>query len=368
MSDLSPIPESPVHASEIPSVVSAGQSRSRTKMIGFVAFMAVLAFVVTRSGKPKAPVLLPPPEPAIAPPALPPAMVMAMSRNRSQIDREISGYSDRTSGEAALLDVRRKSPMVIFNKNQTTNAAGSGSNRGGTDSGAASPQGGGAEGGTSGVPLPQGFNPSVTTNAHATNLGDRDTIIAQGKIIDAVLETAINSEHPGMTRALVSHDIYGDSGNTILLPRGSRLIGQYDSGVSKGQDRVFVIWQRAIRPDGVDIQLGSAGTDTLGQTGIEGNVNYHFLTMFGAATLLSVIGAAASTVDVNPLDQYNSLSQYRQNVTSGFNSAAGTVLGQFVQIKPTITIKQGEMIKVFVARDLYFDSALLAGNGAQWLP
>ena len=71
---------------------------------------------------------------------------------------------------------------------------------------------------------------------------------------------------------------------------------------------------------------------------------------------------------VNPGDQNNSLSQYRQNVTSGFNSAAGTVLGQFVQIKPTITIKQGEMIKVFVARDLYFDSTLLAGNGAQWLP
>ena len=359
MSDLTPIPESPVPslrpASDIPSVVSAGQSSNRTKMIGFIAFMVVLAFVVTRSSRPKEPAPLPPQDPAIAAPSLPPAMVLAMSRNRAQIDREISGYSDRNSGEAALLDVRRKSPMVIFNKNQSANGAGS--SRGGTDSGE-----------SSNVPLPQGFTPSVATNAHATTLGDRDTIIAQGKIIDAVLETAINSEHPGMTRALVSHDIYGDSGNTILLPRGSRLVGQYDSGVSKGQDRIFVIWQRAIRPDGVDIQLGSAGTDTLGRTGIEGNVNYHFLAMFGAATLLSVIGAATSTVGVNPADQNNSLSQYRQNVTSGFNSAAGTVLGQFVQIKPTITVKQGEMIKVFVARDLYFDSAILAGNGAQWVP
>lgn len=368
--DLEGSPVSPTH--DIPSVVSVGQSHQRIKLLGFIVFMMVLAFVVTRSSTPKTPALVPLQEPSFEAPPLPPAMVKAMTRNRSQIDRDVSGQSEWMVRESALLDVRRKSPMVIFNKNQTAAGPGStfsGLNRGGFTPGGLSSADKELEGGSpSSVPLPMGFNPSVAVSAHATALGDRDFIIAQGKQIEAVLETAVHSDHPGLLRALISHDVYGDSGRTILLPRGSRLVGQYDSGVTKGQNRVFVYWERAIRPDGIDIQLGSAGTDSLGRTGLEGHVNNHFMAMFGAATLLSVIGSAASTVGVNPADQNNSLAQYRQSVTGGFNSAAGTVLGQFVQIKPTITVNQGERINVFVARDLYFDSELLSGTGARWVP
>ena len=138
--------------------------------------------------------------------------------------------------------------------------------------------------------MPPGYRPSKAVGSHSTSLGDRELIIAQGKLIDAVLESAVNTDQPGMLRALVANDIYGDSGRTVLLPRGSRLIGQYNSDVARGQSRVFVIWQRVIRPDGIDVQLDSGGTDSLGQAGVEGKVNNHFWTMFGAATLLSVIG------------------------------------------------------------------------------
>ena len=110
------------------------------------------------------------------------------------------------------------------------------------------------------MPMPQGYHPSKAAESRSTTLGDREFIIAQGKLIDAVLETAVNTDQPGMLRALVSNDIYGDSGRTILLPRGSRLIGQYNSDVARGQSRVFVIWQRVIRPDGIDVQLDSGGT------------------------------------------------------------------------------------------------------------
>ena len=171
-----------------------------------------------------------------------------------------------------------------------------------------------------------------------------------------------------MLRALVSEDIYGDTGRTVLLPRGSRLVGQYDSDAAQGQSRVFVIWQRVIRPDGIDITLDSGGTDPLGQAGVEGQVNHHFLTMFGAATLLSIIGAAASTVGVGAQDANNSLSTYRSSVSQGFNEAAGTVLGVFVRIKPTITVHPGAAIKVFVARDLYFDPTAVSANRVQVIP
>ena len=263
--------------------------------------------------------------------------------------------TDSRIGGESLLDIRRKSPMVIFNK-QSTNGPVNPDTTSGEEM--AAPK-------DAGVPLPKGFNPSLAESAQASLLGDRDNLIAQGKLIDAVLETSIDSDHPGMLRALVSHDVYADTGGNVLLPRGSRLIGQYDSAMAKGQNRVFVLWQRVIRPDGVDVQLGSAGTDPLGGTGIEGSVNYHFWAMFGAATLLSVIGGAASTVGVNPLDQNNSLSQYRENITNGLNNAAGNVLQQFTQIKPTIKVRQGVEIKVFVARDLHFDPALVGGQEYQ---
>jgi type IV secretory pathway VirB10-like protein len=253
---------------------------------------------------------------------------------------------------ASLRDVRRKSPMVIFNNAMAG---------GGPGVASSDPE-------SSTVPMPPGFHPSKAASSHSTTLGDREFIIAQGKLIDAVLESAINTDQPGMLRALVTDDIYGDSGRTVLLPRGSRLIGQYDAEVARGQSRVFIIWQRVIRPDGIDVALDSGGTDALGQAGVAGKVNNHFWTMFGAATLLSVIGATASTVGVTPQDASNSLSTYRTSVSQGFSDAANTVLGTFVRIKPTITVHPGTAIKVFVARDLYFDPALLSARRVQVIP
>ena len=347
------------NTSPIASVVGSHSKWNVPWMAIFLGFMAVIGYLVCR----KEPTKAAGPNPDTAP-SLPPAL--ASSRTTLPLEALLSRTS--LSGGESLWDIRRKSPMVIFNK---TNGGNSGPIPSGSLAGSGAESGGFRGGGTQpfeGAPLPKGFSPETSGSTHARELGDRNFMIAQGKLIDAVLETSINSDHPGLLRALVSHDIYGDTGREVLLPRGSRLVGEYDSAVAKGQNRVFVLWQRAIRPDGIDIQLGSAGTDAIGGTGIEGRVNYHFWAMFGAATLLSVIGGAASTVGVNPMDQNNSLAQLRENVTNGFNSAGNTVLGQFAGIKPTITVRQGAKIKVFVARDLYFDADSLQANGAQWIP
>ena len=129
-----------------------------------------------------------------------------------------------------------------------------------------------------------------------------------------------------------------------------------------------MIWQRAIRPDGVDIALNSGGTDPLGEAGLAGDVNRHFFTMFGAATLLSIIGASAATVGVGAQDANNSLSTYRSSVAQGFNEATNNVMGVFVRIKPTITVQPGTAIKVLVARDLYFDPAQVSSRRVQVIP
>jgi len=188
---------------------------------------------------------------------------------------------------------------------------------------------------------------TVTTD----RLSSTDKVVPQGTVIAAVLETAINSDLPGQVRAVVSRDVPGFDGTRVLIPRGSRLIGQYSNGVALGQSRAFVIWTRMLRSDGVSVQLGSAGTDELGTAGLGGKVNSHFLRRFGAATLLSVVTAGldyiggggrggGSTVVVGSSGQANQL--------------ATVALQREIDIPPTIRVAQGTPVRVFVAKDLDF--------------
>ena len=196
---------------------------------------------------------------------------------------------------------------------------------------------------------------SKSPTESATHILHPDSTLVQGTMIWATLETRIISDLPGMVRAVTSEDIYSEDSSTVLLPRGSHLIGQYTNAISQGQNRVFVVWQRVIRPDHIDIQLNSPGTDALGSSGIGADsIDHHFIEQFGTATLLSLISAGVSNIGVGPQDQFNSASTYREALSSSFNQTATTTLQNTGAIKPTITKDQGSIISVFVARDLDF--------------
>ena len=122
-------------------------------------------------------------------------------------------------------------------------------------------------------------------------------------MIPAVLETAMNSDLPGFVRAVVSRDVRGFDGNSVLIPRGSRLVGEYRSGLSQGASRILVIWTRVLRPDGASVQIGSPGGDPLGRAGQEGKVHSHFFRQFASAILLSVINAEVSNLAAQPNTQ-----------------------------------------------------------------
>ncbi len=186
--------------------------------------------------------------------------------------------------------------------------------------------------------------------------------LAQGTLIWATLETEIASDLPGMVRAVTSQNIYSEDGTEVLLPRGSRLIGQYTSSIAAGQERVFVVWQRAIRPDHIDIQLNSPGTDPLGTAGMGADmIDHHFWSQFGNALLLSMIGASTATVGVNNAqDPFNSAAAYREALSNSFSESASNSLESNGSIKPTIYVNQGKKISVFVAQDLDFFNELKA--------
>ena len=96
--------------------------------------------------------------------------------------------------------------------------------------------------------------------ARAERMTGLDRLVPQGAVIGAVMETALNSDQPGFARAMIQRDVRSFDGSAVLIPAGSRVIGQYKSGVAQGASRVFVLWTRLIRPDGVSIELASPAT------------------------------------------------------------------------------------------------------------
>ncbi|WP_202634583.1 TrbI/VirB10 family protein [Rugosibacter aromaticivorans] len=194
----------------------------------------------------------------------------------------------------------------------------------------------------------------TVVTATPRRVGNLDCLALQGKMIDAELETAINTDLPGQIRAVVSNPLYAEQGQEALVTPGSRLNGVYNTAVSKGQVRVFVIWNRLIRPDGVEITLDSGATDALGQAGLQGETDNHFAQIFGMSALLSIIGAGAGTSSVGSDSNYNSADAYRSAVQQSFARTSNSVLAPYANIPPTNTVHQGERIKVFLNRDLDF--------------
>lgn len=198
--------------------------------------------------------------------------------------------------------------------------------------------------------LDERLKSSETASVKASVLQDPDFLIAQGKTISAIIETAVSSDLPGKVRAVVNEVIYSENGVTPIITKGSRVIGEYRAGIVRGQGRLFVIWNRIITPEGVDIQIQSPGTDQLGRSGHDGWIDTHFTERFGASFLLSTIGAAASQ---------SGDSAFEQQLGDNLNSSAEIALSQSIDIRPTLHKNQGEAIHIFVARDLNFRDAMM---------
>ena len=172
--------------------------------------------------------------------------------------------------------------------------------------------------------------------------------VTQGTLIPAILETAIDTNVPGYVRAVVSQDVRSFDGTKVLVPRSSRLIGQYQSGLQNGQKRAYVIWTRLIRPDGASVNLASPAIGFDGTTGLAGKVSGNsFFKRFGSAMLLSVVGGVGSLATGGAAGVL---------IGGASSSAAATAAQQDGQRGPTVRVRQGEPIRIFTARDLDFSS------------
>ena len=208
--------------------------------------------------------------------------------------------------------------------------------------------------------------------SHGVKLDRIDALIPQGTVIRGVLETAIQSDLPGMVRATTSEDVYSFDGRRILIPKSTMLTGEYRAGLTTGQTRVFIVWTRMLRADGVSMALGSGGTDTLGRAGLAGEVDNHYFARFGSAVLLSIVGGASSflaglnstgnsvtTAAGATTTAQQAQTQAQQTAGQTANDLANTALKESINIPPTIIIDQGTRIDVLVKRDLDFSDLYL---------
>ena len=174
--------------------------------------------------------------------------------------------------------------------------------------------------------------------------------ILQGTMIQAVMETALDSSLPGQTRAVVSEDVYSVDGVRLLIPRGSRLIGRYRAGVDIAQRRVTIAWDRIILPAGQTVQISSFGGDELGRSGVTGFVDTRFAERFGSAALISLISAAPSAAASEVQDE--TAADALEDVGDDLADATDSVIGDYLSIGPVIYVDQGARVTVMVDRDL----------------
>ncbi len=203
--------------------------------------------------------------------------------------------------------------------------------------------------------LQKKMEPIVLKAHQAGRLKNRDMLLTQGTMLDCQLETRIVSTQPGMVSCYTTRDVYASSGRVVLVDKGSKVVGHYDGGIQQGQARIFILWDRIETPEGVVVNLESPGTGALGEAGVGGWVDNHFMERFGGAILISLIGDIGEYVANLGNKESKNRIQFT-NTSDGAQQAATEVLKHSLNIGPTLYKNQGERISIFVARDLDFSN------------
>ncbi|WNH54848.1 TrbI/VirB10 family protein [Stenotrophomonas oahuensis] len=206
----------------------------------------------------------------------------------------------------------------------------------------------------------QAEQPSATlgqqlkSEARAPSVASRETnrsfMVRQATMGRCTMRTAFNSQLSGFASCILADPLYSADGRFIMAEAGSEAIGEYQTGqVKPGVSRAFVLWTSIETPHGVRIALDSPATDSMGRAGITGRVNNHFWKRFGSGLLLSVVDDGVTMAAGGDASDYRSTSQ-------SMNDAASIAVQSNVDIPPTIKVKAGAVVNIFVARDLDFSS------------
>ncbi len=188
-------------------------------------------------------------------------------------------------------------------------------------------------------------------------------VLQAGAVIAAALITGIRSDLPGQITAQVTENIYDSpTGKILLIPQGTRVIGQYDNGVGFGQRRILLVWNRLIFPNGRSIVLErQPGADAEGYAGLEDGVDYHWGELFKAAALSTILSVGAEAGSSS--QQSDIVRALRQGASDSVSQTGQQIIQRQLNIAPTLTIRPGFPVRVIVTRDLVLEP--YGGQGGQ---
>lgn len=203
--------------------------------------------------------------------------------------------------------------------------------------------------------------PADATSAQPLNHPDQ--LMLRGTYIRCVLETRIITDIPGFTSCVVTEPVYAFTGHTLLLPKGSKVFGKYSQ--EPNGPRVAVIWDRIVTPTGIDVNMSSPGVDNLGGSGHPGDYNAHWPSRIGAALMISLLGDAfkyeaakhgppQTTVTNGVVTQM----PFESNTAKTVQSIAEQAVQRAANRPATVTIHQGTVLNVYVARDVDFSGVV----------
>ena len=181
-------------------------------------------------------------------------------------------------------------------------------------------------------------------------------VIFEGTVLESVLVNRLNGDFAGPVICQTTNDIYSHNHDELLIPAGSRLLGETKKVSEVGQERLAVVFHRLIMPDGYAVDLDQApGLNQIGETAIHDKINNHYFKIFGASIAVGAIGGLASigtnNSAVTGLPTSNS-SAYREGVTESLSQSSLHILDRFLNISPTITIREGHRVRIFLTQDL----------------
>src|ERR1700682_1000644 len=188
-----------------------------------------------------------------------------------------------------LLESARRAPVLAYNR---PISSGHPTRDGVTGSVSTDPYGFGR--GEPRNELADKLKPTPIEGVRAARLPNRNLLVTQGTSIPCVLERAMASDAAGFVSCVVMRDVMSDSGNVVLMEKGTQVVGEYRGNVRRGSKRMFVLWTRAKTPTGVIAALASPATDALGRAGFDGDLDTHFWERFGSALFVSSVRAASS--------------------------------------------------------------------------
>jgi len=178
-------------------------------------------------------------------------------------------------------------------------------------------------------------------------------VLFEGTTIDTVLANRLDGEFAGPVKVMVTNPVYSQDRQHILIPEGTFILGDVQKVATLGQKRLAVAFHRLLMPDGYSVDLDQFhGLDQTGDTGLKDKVNNHYLEIFGTSIALGIIAGAAESTNANAGYNQSGTEAYKSGVGSSLSQSSANVLDRFINIPPTITIREGHRIKVYITQDL----------------